>query len=285
MVLDGIAFAAPTGLEDRSNYVHRAEAPREELSVELELPVGAATPAAEVIVEQREAMEGFLDAAFGVEAEGVTTLAGAPARFMRYFIVDEGERKYGKTIVGNPGVGDYVRINWKGEVDAVAVDARVDPVIASFRAATDAEPPAAAGLRTRYAGPWAYELPERFSDPPTRIWTDGDSLRVQLSVMPIGAAPLQLDELIASQLDRGPALLARDDRQIELGVLAHLHRRGSLEREWSAYVALLRLDADIDMGTREVAVVGTAPWSDDARLAAFVETLIASVALAEEIRP
>ena len=79
MVLDGIAFTAPTGLEDRTHYVHRAEGPREELTVELELPVGAATPAVEVLVEQREAMAGFLDAAFGVEAEGDTTAASAPA--------------------------------------------------------------------------------------------------------------------------------------------------------------------------------------------------------------
>jgi hypothetical protein len=290
MVLDGIVFAPPAALEDRSNYVHRADAPREELSVELELPVGAATPAAEVIADQRESMEGFLDAAFGVEAEGATLLAGAPARFMRYFIVDDGERKYGKTIVGNPGSGDYVRINWKGEVDAAAVDGCVDPVVASFRAATDAEPPAPAGLRTRYAGPWAYELPERFSDPRTRIWTDGDSLRVQLSVAPIGAAPLDVDELIANQLDRNRAQLARDESNIASsrsaagganGTLAHLRQRGSLDREWSAYVALLRLDADA--GTREVSIVATAPWPDDARLASIIDTLIASVEL--EVRP
>ncbi|MFO7567744.1 MAG: hypothetical protein R6X02_34195 [Enhygromyxa sp.] len=279
MVLDGIAFAAPAGLEDRSNYVHRAEAPREELSVELELPVGAATPAAEVIAEQREAMEGFLDAAFGVEAEGSTALAGAPARFMRYFIVDEGERKYGKTVVGNPGAGDYVRINWKGEVDGASVDASVDPVVASFRAASASQAPPGPGLRTCYAGSWAYELPERFSEPRTRIWTDGDSLRVQLSVPPPGAAPLELEGLIATDLDRSHTQLDRDDRELDQGTLAHLHQRGSLDREWAAYVALLRLDAD--EGAREVSIVATAPWSEDARLEQIVEALIASVALAE----
>jgi hypothetical protein len=272
MVLDGIAFAAPTGLEDRSNYVHRAEGPREELSIELELPVGAATPAAEVIADQREAMAGFLDAAFGVEAEGETTLAGAPAKFMRYFIVDDGERKYGKTVVGNPGAGDYVRVNWKGEVEGSAVDACVNPIVASFRVAAEGEPESAAGLRTRYAGPWAYELPERFSDPRTRIWTDGDSLRVQLSVPPSGAPPLELQDLIDRQLEPGRTQLARDDRQLPNGVLAHLHQRGSLELEWAAYVAVLKLD-----GPREVSIVATAPWADDATLGRVVETLIASI--------
>jgi hypothetical protein len=278
MVLDGIAFAAPTGLEDRTNYVHRAEGPREEWSVELELPVGAATPAAEVIAEQREAMAGFLDAAFGVEAEGETSLAGAPAKFMRYFIVDDGERKYGKTVVGNPGAGDYVRVNWKGEVDGAAVDATVNPIVASFRAASESEPPPAAGLRTRHAGPWAYELPERFSDPRTRIWTDGDSLRVQLHVPPIGAAPLDLENLIDRELEPGRTQLARDDRQLPNGVLAHLHQRGSLDLEWAAYVAVLKLD-----GGREVSVVATAPWPDDAALGRIVETLLASVTL--EVSP
>lgn len=279
MVLDGIVFSPPAGLEDRTNYVHRAEGPREELQVELELPVGAATPAAEVIADQRESMEGFLDAAFGVEAEGETTLAGAPARFMRYFIVDRGERKYGKTIVGNPGAGDYVRINWKGEVDRGAVDGCVDPVVASVRAASEAEPPPAAGLRTRQAGPWAYELAERFSDPRTRIWTDGDSLRVQLTVPATGAAPLELDGLIAGQLDPSHTTLSRDDSALPNGVLAHLRRRGSLDREWSAYVALLQLD-----GPRQVAIVATAPWPDDPRLRQYVDTLIASVALADEVQ-
>ena len=279
MDLDGIAFAAPAGLEDRTNYVHRAEGPREELTVELELPIGAATPAAEIIVEQREAMAGFLDAAFGVEAEGETTLAGAPAKFMRYFIVDEGQRKHGKTIVGNPGAGDYVRINWKGEVASADVDGCVDPVVASFRAAAEAEPPPAAGMRTRYAGPWAYELPERFSDPRVRIWTDGDSLRVQLGVAAVGAAPLELEALLARELEPGRTQLARDDRQLSNGALVHLHQRGSLELEWSAYVALLRPD-----GAREVSIVATAPWSEDALLGRIVDTLIASIAIAE-VRP
>jgi hypothetical protein len=280
MVVDGIAFVAPAGLEDRTSYVHRAEGPREELSVELELPIGAATPAAEVIAEQREAMAGFLDAAFGVEAEGETTLAGSPARFMRYFIVDEGERKYGKTIVGNPGAGDYVRINWKGEVDGAVADGRVDPIVASFRAAVEVEPPPAAGLRTRYAGPWAYELPERFSDPRVRIWTDGDSLRVQLGVAPIGAAPLEREALFAGQLEPGRTQLARDDRRLANGELAHLHQRGSLELEWSAYVVLLRLESSLG-GAREVSIVATAPWPEDARLGSIVEGLITSV----EVRP
>lgn len=277
MVLDGIVFAAPAGLEDRTNYVHRAEGPREELTVELELPIGAATPAAEVIAEQREAMAGFLDAAFGVEAEGETTLAGAPAKFMRYFIVDQGERKHCKTVVGNPGAGDYVRINWKGEVGSAAVDGCVDPVVASFRAAAEAEPAPAAGLRTRYAGPWAYELSERFSDPRVRIWTDGDSLRVQLGVAAVGAAPLELEGLLARGLDPGWTQLARDDRQLANGTLVHLHEQGSLALEWSAHVALLRLD-----GGREASIVATAPWSQDAQLGRIVESLIASIA---EVRP
>lgn len=279
MVLDGIVFAAPAGLEDRTHYVHRAEGPREELTIELELPVGAATPAAEVIADQREAMAGFLDAAFGVEAEGETTLAGAPAKFMRYFIVDEGERKYGKTIVGNPSAGDYVRINWKGEVEGAAVDGCVDPIVASFRVTAEAEPPPAAGLRTRYAGPWAYDLPERFSDPRSRIWTDGDSLRVQLTVPASGAAPLELEALLARELEPGRSQLARDDRPLPNGELVHLRQRGSLELEWSVYVAVLRLH-DPRGGGRDVAIVwiiATAPWSDDATLGRIVDALIASV--------
>lgn len=280
MVLDGISFAAPPGLEDRTHYVHRAEGPREELTVELELPVGTATPAVEVIAEQREAMAGFLDAAFGVEAEGETSLAGASAKFMRYFIVDDGERKYGKTIVGNPGAGDYVRLNWKGEVDGSAVDACVDPIVASFRAAAEGEPAAAPGLRTRYAGSWAYELPERFSDPRVRTWTDGDSLRVQLRVAAVGDPPLQLDALIDRELELGRTQLARDDRPLANGELAHLHQRGSLELEWSAYVALLRLESSLG-GPREVAIVATAPWPEDATLGRIVDALIATV----EVRP
>src|SRR5690606_39721514 len=157
---------------------------------------------------------------------------------------------------------DYVRVNWQGQADAGAVDGIVDPIVASFRAASESEPPPAAGLRTRFAGPWAYELPERFSDPRTRIWTNGDSLRVQLSVPASGAAPLAIDSLLASSLDRSHTQLARDDRQIDNGTLVRLHQRGSLDREWSAYLALLSLDGDA--GSRQVAIVATAPWTDDA---------------------
>lgn len=282
MVLDGIAFTPPVGLEDRSNYVHRAEAPREELAVELELPVGAATPAAELLADQRESMAGFFDAAFGVEAEGDTTLAGSPAKFMRYFLVDEGERKYGKTIVGNPGGGDYVRIDWKGEVDGAAVDACVDPILRSFRAASDEAPAPPPGMRTRYAGGWAYDLPERFTDPRTLIWSDGDMLRVQLHVPVIGSGPLELESLLRSQLEPGRMEVARDDRELQDGALAHLQQRDELGREWSAYVALLRFDAD----SRELSIVATAAWSEDATLGRIVETLLTSVTLAQrEVSP
>ncbi|HVI01169.1 MAG TPA: hypothetical protein VM869_20775, partial [Enhygromyxa sp.] len=130
--------------------------------------------------------------------------------------------------------------------------------------------------RTRYAGPWAYELPERFSDPRVRTWTDGDSLRVQLRVAAVGDPPLQLDALIDRELEPGRTQLARDDRPLANGELAHLHQRGSLDLEWSAYVAVLRLD-----GAREVAIVATAPWPEDATLGRIVDALIATV----EVRP
>jgi hypothetical protein len=57
----------------------------------------------------------------------------------------------------------------------------------------------------------------------------------------------------------------------------HLHQQGSLTLEWSVYVALLRVD-----GAREVSIVATAPWSQDAQLGRVVESLVASVA---EVRP
>ncbi len=201
MRVDGVAFDAPAGLEDSSTYGYRSRGAYEELTVEFELPVGAATPADEVIAEIREGLEGYFDAEFSIVAQGDQTFLGQPGKFLHYRL-DGAEQVVSKIVVANAvradGTrGDWIKLVWSGEPAAASagIDAIVDPIVASFIPASGgARQPVLPGHVRQQAGDWVLDVPAHLAGPRTFVYEDTVAeLRIEVKVLPPGASEPDLD--------------------------------------------------------------------------------------------
>ncbi|PRP90832.1 hypothetical protein ENSA5_60820 [Enhygromyxa salina] len=298
MRIDGIAFASPDGLEDVTRYAYRpAESGPgrgdEELSVEAELPVGGATPAAEVIAELREALEGFFPGAFKLLGEGEATLAGAAGKFLAYCL-DGGPGQatvVGKIVVANLGregepPGDWVKLAWSGSRDAGSLDAYVDPIVASFSAEADAPATVLPGHERRHAGPWALDVPAHLRGPRNFLWEDEEAeLRVELSVLEAGAdePTIELGAAIS-----GGEEVAREDSRLDEGERVDVRVRSDDDPHGESTLILakrkIELGASDRGGHRWVVLSASAPSPEGPRLTTIVDALLASVRAEEEAR-
>ncbi|MFO7564002.1 MAG: hypothetical protein R6X02_15255 [Enhygromyxa sp.] len=286
--VDEIAFSGPSKMEDATNYTFAGADPREEFSVEFELPVGAATPAAEALADTRGQMADYLQSDFGVDEEGeLPSLAGKPAPYMRYHFVDRGETKQGFMAVANLGSeaadGDWVKLNWLLDLPADQVRARVDPVIASFAKAGDPAPgPTPSGWVRRQAGPWEFDLPSGHSYPRSYAWLDPDAeLRLQITVHPYDVDKPDLEARVAAVQDRGRALLDREDVPIIHGQLVRLRLRDGLDEEWFACRVVQSYEIGNPVRIRHVEVAADGPLAQEQRLRRMVDALLASVRVEE----
>lgn len=261
MRVDGVAFDAPAGLEDSSTYCYRSGGTHEELTVEFELPVGAATPADDVIAEIREGLEGYFDAECSIVAHGDQTFIGQPGKFLHYRL-DGAEQVVSKIVVANAvrtdgSRGDWIKLVWSGEPSAAAagVDAIVDPIAASFTPASQAPQPVLAGHVRQQAGDWVLDVPAHLVGPRTFIYEDtAAELRVELKVLLPGASEPDLDP----DSDDGEMARSFAKRRVDLvGKQAGEHR-------W-------------------VVLSASGPSREAVRLSAIVGALLASVRAEEMI--
>lgn len=285
MRVDGVVFESPAGLEDSTSYGYLASAPDEELTVELELPAGRATPAEQVVVDVRDGLAGYFGAAFQLLAAGDTTLAGAPAKFFDYAISGD-ESVTGRIIVANIGAGgDWVKLAWSSEVAPGSLDAHLAPVLASFGPAADtARDPAPAGYVRQQAGPWSLDVPARLQGPRTFVFEDIEAeLRVELSVLEAGASEPELD---AAAVSVGAEQLRADETELDDGARIDLELRYPELRsgvdangESTTILAKRRIElAGARTGqARWITVTATSPRRDGARLTAIIDALLASI--------
>lgn len=279
MRVDGVVFESPAGLEDSTSYGYLASAPDEDLTVELELPAGRATPAEQVVDDVRDGLAGYFGAAFQLLAQGDTTLAGAPAKFFDYAITGD-ESVTGKIIVANIGAGgDWVKLAWSSEVAPGSLDAHLAPVLASFGPADGARDPAPAGYARQQAGPWSLDVPARLQGPRTFVFEDIEAeLRVELSVLDAGASEPELD---AAAVSAGAEQLRADETELDDGARIDLELRSDDDPngESTHILAKRRIElAGARQGqTRWVTVTATAPSRDGARLTAITDALLASI--------
>jgi hypothetical protein len=286
MRLDGVSFEVPPGLEDSTSYVYRSESPFEELAVELELPPGGNTPAAEVIDDIRESLAGFYQGDFVVEAEAPAMLAGQPAHSLRYRLGGGDELTHGKIIVGNPAEagGDWVKLNWLSETDHAGVDARVDAIAASFTAVDGARAaPASSGHLRVQAGPWLLEVPASLEGPRTFIFEDPMAeLRVELLVLRAGAAEPRLESAEAARAARGSveqreaaALDAGQGERVDLRISSAADPHG----ESTVILAKRRVDLEGERAGehRWITLSAAAPSAEGPRLTTLIDDLLASL--------
>jgi hypothetical protein len=282
--VDEMAFSSPSGLQDATNYTFRATGPREEFSVEFELPVGGATPADATLADTRGQMAGYLQSAFGVDAEGQLVLAGKPAPYMHYHFLDRGETKQGFMCVANLGSeladGDWVKLNWLLDMPAASVRSSVDPVLASFARASDPAPvPTPSGWTRRQAGPWAFDLPSRYTFPRSYVWVDVDAeLRVQIAVHHFDVDKPDLEARVAAASSRGRSLVKREDVPIIYGQLVRLRLRDELDEEHFACRVLQGYEIGNPVRMRWVEVAADGPFAEEQRLRKLVDGLLASIA-------
>jgi hypothetical protein len=277
---------SPSKMEDATNYTFASAA--EEFSVEFELPVGAATPAAEALADTRGQMADYLQSAFTVDEEGqLPSLAGKPAPYMRYHFEDRGAIKQGFMAIANLGSevadGDWVKLNWLLDVPPDAVRGRVDPVVASFAKAGDPAPvPTPSGWVRRQAGPWEFDLPSGHSIPRSYQWLDPDAeLRLQITVHDVDTDKPDLEARVATAQGRGRSLLDREDVPIIFGQLVRLRLRDELDEEWFACRVVQGYESGNPVRTRFVEVAADGPLAEEQRLRRMIDALLASIAVEE----
>lgn len=281
--VDDVTFTAPTGLEDGTNYSFRASDPREEFSLEFELPAGSATPAPEVLADVRQQHVDYLQAKFGVDEQGERLVAGTPASFMRYHFDDRGETKLGVLAVANLGSeaadGDWVKLSWLHEGSQTELSTVVDGVIASFAKAPDPPPaPTQDHWTRRQAGIWAFDLPARYVGPHSYLWEDVEAeLRVQISVHPYDADKPDLEARVAAAVARGRTIVAREDVPIIYGDLVRLELRDAIDDQWFVCRAVQGYEVGNPVRVRWIEVGASGPFTRETELRRLVDNLLASI--------
>lgn len=282
MRVDGIAFESPAGLEDGTHYNFSSSAPHasEQLSVELELPTGGATPAAEVIAEIRQSLREFHAAAFTVVADGRTTLAGEPAQFFTYRL-DGNEQVVGKIVVANLDAGDWVKLAWEGDRDPGSLDAYLAPIIASFAPGTGAPTAVLSGHQRHSAGPWVLDVPAHLHGPRNFIWEDIEAeLRIELTVLEDGDPEPALEPGAAVA---GGEEVARLERAIEGGARFDIRVRSDADPNGESTLILAKRKVELTQLTsaprlrRWVVLSASAPSTAGARLTSVIDALLGSI--------
>lgn len=286
MRVDGVAFESPAGLEDSTSYSYQAPSTYEELTVELELPVGRATPAEAVIADVRESLAGYFGAELSIVAQGDQAFFGQPGKFLQYRL-DGDEQVESKIVVANTARadhqrGDWIKLAWSAWPGALAsagsVDAVVDPIVASFAPIGTAAPVLPGHVRQQ-AGDWQLDVPAHLIGPRTFIYEDIDAeLRVELSVLDAGASEPALEPGVAvadaEQVSRSEQTLA-DGERIDLQV------RSDSDPNGESVLILAKRNIEL-VGARAgerrfVVISATGPARDGARLRGVVDDLLASV--------
>lgn len=235
-VIDHVAFAAPAGLEDATQWTFEAEGRPEALTVELEAPAGRATPAPEVIAALRESVSAVFESGKILD-EGETVLDGRRAWYLAYEVGSDGDPAVGMVVVVNVAGGDYVKLNVQ-VADLDELGARFGPTLASVSLRGGPAPvPAGPGYRRERVGPVALDVPNELHGPRSHLFMDADDrLRLRVTVRPSGAAPFDLE-----------AALARD------GAKAELRERQEQKWSWGWWVRFVT--RGIDPPHREQVVV------------------------------
>jgi hypothetical protein len=292
MRVDGVAFESPAGLEDSTNYSYQARATYEELNVELELPIGRATPAQEVIADVREGLAGYFGAEFVVVVQGDQVFIGQPGKFLQYRL-DGSEQVVSKMVVANTvradgQRGDWIKLLWSAWPGALAsagsVDAVVDPIAASLipigvPVGRVPAPPVLPGHVRHQAGDWQLDVPAHLVGPRTFIYEDIEAeLRVELSVLEAGADEPALEPGVAvadaEQISRNDQTLA-DGERLDLVV------RSDSDPNGESTLILAKRNIEL-VGARAgerrfVVVSATGPAREGTRLRGIVDDLLASV--------
>lgn len=280
--VDEIGFTSPSGLVDVTGYGFRASDPRALLEVEFEQPVGAATPAAIALADVRGQLTDYLRSDFTLIAEGSLTLLGKPAEFLHYQFSDRGAPVQGFIVIANLGSeqaeGDWVKLSWQLDLPAAAVRGVVDPVLASFTRGSAVAPTIASNLRQ--AGPWAFELPSRYTGPRSYVWQDDElEQRLAITVHPFDIDKPDLDARVAQLVAGGRVVDVRDDVPIIYGQLVRLRLHDAAGEQFFA----CRVAQDYQVGNpvrhRWVEVAADGLLADEAQLRKRVDDLLASIAL------
>lgn len=292
MRVDGVAFESPAGLEDSTSYSYQARATYEELNVELELPVGRAVPAEQVITEVREGLAGYFGAELTIVAQGDQVLVGQPGKFLQYRL-DGDEQVVSKIVVANTvradgQRGDWIKLVWSAWPGALAaggsVDAVVDPIAASVVPIAAALKPVLPGHVRQQAGDWQLDVPAHLIGPRTFIYEDIDAeLRVELSVLDAGAPDPALEPGVAIA---GAEQVSRSDQTLADGERIDLHVRSDSDPNGESTLILAKRNIEL-VGARAgerryVVISATGPARDSSRLRSIVDDLLASVHGEEE---
>lgn len=284
--VDDISFDSPSGLADHSDYNFRARDPRVELGLELELPAGTGTPSDEVITELHGQLDGFPVPAMSVDPPVDRELAGVPGKALRYrFEEDDGTSVHGYMVVANLGSelgdDDWIKLGWQLELPRDQVDAHIDAVLASF-ARADQPPPGLpqAGWVRRRAGLWALDLPEHLCYPRTHRFGDLDEeIDVSLTVHALGDPAPPLDDPLTRATRDGLTLVDREDEERDEAQIMRLHLQDdALGEERFVCRAIQTHELGDPPSECHVQIDASGPWSAAARLRAFVDDLLASVA-------
>lgn len=212
-VVDRIAFEVPDDLEDATTYAFASEDDEDELTVVLEVPAAAATPAAEVAAQVREGLT--LTFPENVEAldERETTLDGRPARSIDYTVRGCGDPVFGCTVIAEREGGGFVKIDLRAR-EADRLRDRLLPVLDTVSlTGADRAPPAGEGYRRARLGPLALHVPTELHGPLQRLFIDGDDrLRLQVVVRPLGKGAAALDRAVTRDGRGGWTVLDREDQ-------------------------------------------------------------------------
>ena len=282
MRVDGIAFTSPAGLEDSTNYSYQAAARDEELSVEFELPVGAATPASEAMAQLRGGLADFFADAFCVVAQGEAALAGATGTCLQYRLAGSPSVAAKVLIANVPGPGgDWIKLRWAGVCDDAEISRVFDPIAASFVAqgAGDARAEVPAGRRREVAGAYVFDVPAHLHGPRTFIFEDPEAeLRVELSVM---HGDEDEPELSAGVASAGAREVGREEQTLADGERVDLRVESDDDPNGESTLILAKrviaLAGERDGERRWVVLSASAPSRVGARLTTIVDALLASV--------
>lgn len=283
--VDDVSFLPISALEDGTNYKYRSKAPRAEFSLEFELPAGGGTPAKDALADIRGQHVDYLGDKFSVDEQGELTLVGQPAPFMRYHFPDRGTTQYGLLAFANlgseAGERDWVKLAWLHEGPEPALRELVDAVVASFAKASDPPPaPTPTGWTRRYAGRWAFDLPDYFLGPRSFVWNDIDAeLRILLTVHPDGAEKPELEARVAAYTKRGMTIVEREDEPITYGQLARLRLRDRHDREWFACPVVQGYEVGDPVRLCWVETGAQGPWTAQAQVRDFLDQLLASISV------
>ncbi len=283
-IIDGVAFAAPAGLEDATHWAFGNEAQPEVLTVELEAPAGAATPALEVIRELRESITVVFP--FGeILDEGETRLDGRRARFLAYAVGPDDDRAVGMVVVANLVGGDPIKLHMRVS-DRAELGERFGPTLGSVSLSGGAAPvPAGPGYRRERAGPIALDVPGDLAAPRSHAFVDRDDrVRLRVTVRPRGAAAFDLEAAIARDSAQGE-LLERQDQAWSWGRWARYrrraidppHREQAMARASLTVTVVPAREPAEPAVVREVELHGSAVPERAAELHAAFDALLASV--------